>query len=266
MQAIESGKTNGSKLRQVTRKARPASGREKPAKPKPGKRDAAIHTKEYKDAVRETKQIFKQEHEGRWRILELADGLETKYGEATLEHFAEDTGQCPRTLARHLSVYRAWQGEDAIAYQTRTGKEAAPPESFAVAQELQAHPDRFQLVKDWPDMPTRQARKLSGKRKRKGKRKDRHDWLGNNAQGSYKRLCELSTEIISILQFVDGEIKPDLEEVLREIVGASRGLLPTNRKAGELLIKFADIGEVLTGSAGEDVTPDPKDEPAAKAA
>jgi hypothetical protein len=36
MQTIESGKTNGSKPRQATRKAQPASGREKPAKGRPG--------------------------------------------------------------------------------------------------------------------------------------------------------------------------------------------------------------------------------------
>src|SRR5262245_42978698 len=62
----------------------------------------------YDDAVEEAKKILKQFDSGQMRLGELADKIEPKYGEHTLERFAADIGVAPCTLERYRSVYRAW--------------------------------------------------------------------------------------------------------------------------------------------------------------
>jgi hypothetical protein len=108
---------------------------------------------DYDDAVREGKQIIgeqKAAHDKNMRLGELAHGVEKHYGEHALKKYAEDIGAtCHRTLGRYRSVYRAWMDAP---------KEAAPP-SFAVAQDLQDHPDRFEIVRREPNITSSAARK-----------------------------------------------------------------------------------------------------------
>jgi hypothetical protein len=98
----------------------------------------------YEKAVAEAKEILAKIESSRERLMrvgELAANVEKLYGEQSLKRFAADIGMPACTLARCRSVFRAW-----------AGKEAPAPVSFAVAQELQRHPDRFELVAENPNM------------------------------------------------------------------------------------------------------------------
>jgi hypothetical protein len=97
---------------------------------------------------------------GRMRLGELASQVETKYGENKLRQYAKDIGMAICTLERSRSVYRAWAEIP-----------AAPP-NFSVAQELQDHPERAQIIKDKPNITTREARKKAQAWKEKKAKKD----------------------------------------------------------------------------------------------
>jgi Subunit ChlI of Mg-chelatase len=91
-----------------------------------------------KEGSHEGKKIVAQLNASRDRLMrlgELAAGVEKQYNEEKLKQFAKDIGIPFCTLARCRSVYRAWQG-----------KEAPAPKSYAVAQELQAHPEEAGLA------------------------------------------------------------------------------------------------------------------------
>src|SRR5437660_1417507 len=94
---------------------------------------------DYDAAIAEGKQIVAQIEKSRERLMrlgELAHRVEKRYRGETLKRFAAEIGIAACTLERCRSVYRAWQSDS---------KEAPAPKSFAVAQELQGHPDRFEL-------------------------------------------------------------------------------------------------------------------------
>src|SRR5437660_653857 len=106
---------------------------------------------DYDEAVREGKEIVAQTEssQGRLRLGELADQLQTSYGEQTLKRFAKDLGIASCTLARLRSVHRAWAEIEGPA-----------PQFYSVAQVLQAHPNRAAIVKANPQITKRQAMKL----------------------------------------------------------------------------------------------------------
>jgi hypothetical protein len=71
------------------------------------------NTINYDAAVREGKQIVAEIERDWWRLCKLADGIETRYDEQTLEHFAKDVGVVPCTFFRRMSVYEAWKSAGA---------------------------------------------------------------------------------------------------------------------------------------------------------
>ena len=91
---------------------------------------------DYDNAVREAKQILAAGERDQWRLSELAHGVETTYDAESLKKFAAAIGKSFCTVARLRSVWRAWHVEI----------EGPAPESFAVAQALQSHPDRAEIV------------------------------------------------------------------------------------------------------------------------
>src|SRR6516225_10279736 len=106
------------------------------------------NTINYDAAVREGQQIVAKMERVQWRRLcELADGIEPRYGEQTLARFAADIGVVPCTFERRMSVYQAWK--------SAPGPESYPP-CFAVARELQSHPDRFAIIKNNPNITKRE--------------------------------------------------------------------------------------------------------------
>jgi hypothetical protein len=116
---------------------------------------------EYETAVEEGKAVVAAINGKQWALGDLADKIETKYGENRLEQFAEDISfeGAVSTLKRCRDVCRAFP------------KERVRPRFFAVAQILAPHPDRFAIVERDPDMSkdkalviTRQWREDESKR------------------------------------------------------------------------------------------------------
>jgi hypothetical protein len=110
------------------------------------------NTINYDVAVREGKQIVaKMERDWR-RLCELADGIETRYDDQTRQRFCAEIGVPYCTFERRMSVYQAWK--------SAPGPECYPS-CFAVARELQSHPDRFEIIKNNPNITKREASELA---------------------------------------------------------------------------------------------------------
>src|SRR5262245_52841077 len=77
---------------------------------------------------------------------ELSDRLQPKYGDKTLERFAEAIGLPVARLNRCRSVYRAYRDKDI----------KAPAPKFAVLQALQGHPLRDEIIKERPNLTKRE--------------------------------------------------------------------------------------------------------------
>ncbi|HEY7248688.1 MAG TPA: hypothetical protein VH678_32900 [Xanthobacteraceae bacterium] len=116
------------------------------------RRMRAVAQMDYDDAVHEAKRLLASaDNDIPWRIGDLADQVEKRYGESKLKQFAEDIGTALCTVERRRSVARAWP------------KEAARP-LFAVAKELQALDDRVEIFRSNPNITSREANKLKKER------------------------------------------------------------------------------------------------------
>jgi hypothetical protein len=187
----------------------------------------------YEAAVAEGKEIIAQIDSSRDKLLrlgELADEVERGYGERRLERFAKEIGIAACTLARCRSVFRAWP------------KEAPAPKSYAVAQELQAHPNRFDVIRQNPDMTKREARQIRRRHDRETRQASDH--LREEMKRWFRNVVRRAGEAIRDASVADGEVSPDLRRMTREAVEPK--LLPTLREAAEALIRLADYLEQLT--------------------
>jgi hypothetical protein len=189
-------------------------------------------------AVREGKQIVARIDGDQLRLGELAERLEPIYGERTLQRFAQQIGVAACTLKRRRSVFRAWIG-------------APAPQSYSVAQELAAHPDRAEIVRANPNITKLEARDKMKElrigsahtdasccdRQRSGRNQNSAKW--------FRDAVKLANEAIRTARIADGEIEPDLERPLQAAIDPA--LLPTLRASGEALIRLADRLQQIVG-------------------
>jgi hypothetical protein len=123
---------------------------------------APADTINFDDAVAEGKAIIAKIEEaerGQLRLGELADQLETQYGDRTLAKYAKALDIASCTLKRYRDVYRAWKG-----------KISAPGRvSYAALRELAPHADKpecQEFIRANPAITKRKAhdlkRKLAG--------------------------------------------------------------------------------------------------------
>jgi hypothetical protein len=217
----------------------------------------APEDEEYRAAVEAGKRIVQQmaadketAENHKWQLGELADGVVKKYKEGKLERFAKDIGKSADVLRRCRSVFRAWRGEDAP-------KEATSPKFYSVAQELQSHPRRFEIIKNNPDITVCKARQLTRKSK-KDKDAACDYWSEEQTERWFKDVVKHAYLNLEDAQFITGEVAPELQEIIRKVIGGSRAnvsaslLLPTLRQAGEALIKLADFLEALLDADDDD--------------
>jgi hypothetical protein len=129
--------------------------------------NASSDTINFDDAVAEGKAIITKIEEaerGQLRLGELADQLETQYGDRTLAKYAEALDIAPCTLKRYRDVYRAWKG-----------KISAPGRvSYAVLRELAPNasdPECQEAIRDNLNMTKRAALDLKRKLDNVGKEK-----------------------------------------------------------------------------------------------
>jgi hypothetical protein len=188
---------------------------------------------DYETAVAEGKEILAKIDSSLDRLMrlgELADEVEKGYGEGRLNRFATEIGIAACTLERCRSVFRAWP------------KQAPAPKSYAVAQELQAHPDRFEIIRRNPDMTKREARQM--KRRYDREKKSAPDYLRENTNRWFKDVVRRAGETIRDASVADGEVLPNHRRAMREVVEPK--LLPTLRDAAEALVRLAAYLEQLT--------------------
>jgi hypothetical protein len=101
----------------------------------------------YDDAVARVKE---SDQKYQWILGEIASKLEPKYGENTLERFAEEIGRNYNTLRNYMTTYRAWKDE------------LDRPRFFSVAQELAILPSekKKEVLQEKPDITFNEAREL----------------------------------------------------------------------------------------------------------
>jgi hypothetical protein len=102
----------------------------------------------YDAAVTEGKELVKEIKSNQMRLGELADRLQPKYGDKTLERFAKAIGIKAATVERWRSTYRK-----------QKGKPATEPVSPSVLKALQGLPQPVQdkILKEKPNLTVREA-------------------------------------------------------------------------------------------------------------
>jgi hypothetical protein len=103
----------------------------------------------WKTAVVIGKRMLVQEEKNQWRWGEIASTIEPKYGEATLEKYAEEVGINYTTLRNCEATWQAWK-EFALRRAI----------SFSAARELNSHPKRFEIAKKNLKLTFNQAREI----------------------------------------------------------------------------------------------------------
>lgn len=109
------------------------------------------HTLDYDEAVRVAKSLDSPEGK-QWVIGDLADRLEPRYGEHTLQHFAADIGVEVRTVQKYRKTVRAYSPEKRLRSR-----------NWSVAHELANEDDREELIEK--DLTMREARQIVAERK-----------------------------------------------------------------------------------------------------
>jgi hypothetical protein len=174
--------------------------------------------------------IEKVTDDGHLRIGEIADKLETKYADRTIANFAKEIGKSPSCVKRWLSVYRAWK-------ETQIG--AARPQliPYAVLRELQDVPDREQIIRDNPNITTRQAIEIKRKRENKNNAKDNDAWLKTFLKG-FKAACNRTAEAA---RWAEGAFKLSSAELDKASQKTQALLLTNMRKDAKLVIEWCDL-------------------------
>jgi hypothetical protein len=184
---------------------------------------------DFDDAVREGKQIVAQIEKSetlKMRLGELAHQLDTKYGRQSLKRFAQQIGVAVCTLERCRSVFRAWAEISAPA-----------PISFAVAQELQKHPHRAEIIEANPHITKREARKRMQEWSGKKQEPEDQGWQTKETRRWFADLCQRANQAVADAE-VAGDTTPMRRKILLETIEPK--LLPVLREAGEGWIKLHD--------------------------
>jgi hypothetical protein len=99
----------------------------------------------YDQAVEDGRKLVTSMKDSQFELGRIADKLEPKYGEHTLERFAEDIGLDYGTLKSYRTTYKAWKDEP------------VRPRSFSVARALNRLPDKAFHIEKHPDMTVHDA-------------------------------------------------------------------------------------------------------------
>jgi len=183
-----------------------------------------VRLPDYVAMVAEAKQIDQTADAGQMRLAQIAAQVQTKYGEETLKQFAKDTGIALCTLQRRRSVWRAWEKI-----------QATPPKLYSVAEALQAHPDRANIIKREPNITTRDARKRMRKWKEEQQPKAaKGGWTEKEFQRWFNDWVERGSKAIEDGLALD-KVKP---EILKQSIDPT--LLDTMLKGAETWIKMVN--------------------------
>lgn len=141
--------------------------------------EPAVNDDIYKKTLAEAKAILAR-YETDWsRLAELADQVDTVYGERRLAKWAAEAGISACTAKRQRSTLPAY-----------TSIGAPAPRLYSVAQALQAHPDRVEILKENPKLTKVEA--LKAMRVYRKRQKAKSDWRRDECKQSIEALHKLS--------------------------------------------------------------------------
>jgi hypothetical protein len=101
----------------------------------------------YDEAVVEGRNLVSSMKDSQFELGRIADKLEPKYEERTLERFAEEIGIDHGTLKSYRTTYRAWKDQP------------ARPPGYSVAKALNRHPNRADIIQETPELTVLEAEK-----------------------------------------------------------------------------------------------------------
>jgi hypothetical protein len=192
----------------------------------------------FEDACVEGKRLVEEmnakDDSVQWRLGELADLIEPKYGAKTLSKFAHRIGRAPCTVKRYRTVYRAWKD-----FLPKNAPGLRFP--YSVARELAGIVDRESresLIERMPTMTKSQAatfRKAHQNPESETEEIDR--WWKDSIKRANK---DLGDE-----KYLDVD-----RHILRRVV--KQGLLKTLRNGGEARIRLADGLQKILDEASRD--------------
>jgi thiamine pyrophosphate-dependent acetolactate synthase large subunit-like protein len=222
----------------VERRRRPSQVEQAPiaseAAPSPSETSPIV----FAEAVREAKEILKQNDMSQMRLGELADQVGTHYGEGRLKAFAKAIGIAACTVERHRDVYRKWKEIPA----------PGRPLSYSVARELATHPEREQIVRDNPNITKAEACKVMRQHRKQTKKTD--SWTQTEAKRWFQGVVKRVQEVTRDAAIVDRELTPEQRKVLRNVVEPN--LFPDLREGGEALPRLVGFFEQLIAEPADD--------------
>jgi hypothetical protein len=203
----------------------------------------------YDDAVQEAKQILANESKGQWRLGQLADTVQPKYGEKTLARFAKEIGIAACTVERYRDVYRAWKQ---IADPGRQSL------NYSVARALATHPLRGEIVSDRPGLTKREAEIITKEYHAGGSADGKPDDESGTEVGDTGRrwnpdrawlrgLRHLANEVLGEAGIKDSK-DPNLTPKL-QLLAIDPELIEKLRKAAHAFVDLADFLEQVTAES-----------------
>jgi hypothetical protein len=101
----------------------------------------------YDEAVEQGRRLVLVMKDSQFELGKIADRLEPKYGDSTLQRFAEDIGIDYGTLKSYRTTQKAWKDQP------------ARPKGFSVAKALNPHPRKAEVIQEKPDISVKEAEK-----------------------------------------------------------------------------------------------------------
>jgi hypothetical protein len=167
--------------------------------------------------------------EAEWKLGELADRLEPKYGKKTLANFASEIGLTADRLNRCRSTYRAWKD---IKIKGTSPK-------FGVAQALAAHPLRDTIFKEHPKLTVRQARTFMRDWRTAHPAED-HNMTGDEARRWFATAIKHAADSVKYGYPARSHLDPD---ILEQALDRPDAAIATLRSASRAFASLADAVE-----------------------
>jgi hypothetical protein len=201
----------------------------------------------YDDGVEKGRNLVSSMKESQFELGLIAYQLEPKYGEQTLERYAEEIGIDYGTLKSYRTAYRAWKDMP------------VRPKSFSVAKALNRHPRKAEIIQENPDITVNEAEE----KMREWKRQRHADEKGKTFQPKhavYRNKKKIVHDVNNFLSAGSGltamilEIKDypeiDLSHVEEIVTALAEASLRINTLIEDVFQKFRSK-EVLPQSKDE---------------
>jgi hypothetical protein len=142
----------------------------------------------YDEAVVEGRNLVSSMKDIQFELGRIADKLEPKYEERTLERYAEEIKIDHGTLKSYRTTYRAWKDMP------------ARPAGFSVAKALNRHPNRADIIQETPELSVKEAGKKM------------QEWKKEHSTGGKRRTLSTDNAIYRSKTRILRQIKDFLSE------------------------------------------------------